>query len=115
MVMSGHKKRVYLERYLKNNEGYQAFLKRYEDAEPGTDRFDEYQERKTRKNRIRQRLYEETAGLLAQVNDPRARFMGELTFLEGFSIDEIANLSGLSEKRCIAIMATIYADIQIDS
>lgn len=110
----GHKKRAHLERYLRYNQGYKRFLAKYADAVPGSDCYEEYQERKVNKNKVRRRIYEETATIFEQVQDPQARLMAELTFLEGFSIDEVASIFQLSEKRCTAILGGIYKDIQID-
>lgn len=112
--ISGHQKRTYLERYIQYNKGYQRFLKKYNDAVPGSDYFEEFQRRKLAKDSLRQRLYEETVKLLNQVTDSRALSMAELTFLEGFSIDEVASVFQLSEKRCTAILGMIYKDIQIN-
>lgn len=113
-IVNSWKKRTYLMRYQKYNQGYKKFLMKYADAIPGSDRYEEFQRRKDNKNKTRKRLYDETASLLAQVTDPLARFIGELTFLEGFSLDEVANLVSLSENRCTRIFGKIYIDVQIN-
>lgn len=112
--MSGSRKRPYLERFIKYNRHYQEFLNTNANLLSESEHYEEYQERKASKNRVCQRLYNETAMLLEQVKDPQARFIAELTFLDSFSMGEIANIFQLSEKRCRAILGRIYKDIQID-
>lgn len=110
-AVSGHQKRFYLERYIKYNTHYQEFLTQYANEVPGSVRYEEFQQRKESKDRVRQRLYDEVAAMLEQAKNPQVRFMAELMFLEGFSYDEIANLSGLSEKRCSEVVRKIYSII----
>lgn len=112
--MNGRKKHSYLVRYLKYSRHYQNFKDRYSDAVSDSNRYEEFLHRKKLKDKVQKRLYDETAALLEAIKNPRSRLMAELTFLDGFKIDEIASLFALSEKRCIAILDEAYQDIYIN-